>query len=91
MDPFQVETISQKLIRDVYSDGAQIHMCAVAAVEIACWDIIGKACNQPIYNLWAAAAMKNCAPTQTAGTGARARPRVSLRKRSQLRRAATPH
>ena len=51
MDPFQVETISQRLIRDVYTDGAQIHMCAVAAIEIALWDIIGKACNQPIYNL----------------------------------------
>jgi galactonate dehydratase len=52
MDPFQVEIISQRLIRDVYSEGAQIHMCAVAAIEIACWDIIGKACNQPVYNLW---------------------------------------
>ena len=52
MDPFAVEIISQRLIRDVYSEGAQIHMCAVAAIEIACWDIIGKACNQPIYNLW---------------------------------------
>ena len=52
MDPFQVEIISQRLIRDVYSEGAQIHMCAVAAIEIACWDIIGKACKQPIYNLW---------------------------------------
>jgi galactonate dehydratase len=52
MDPFQVENISQRLIRDVYSDGGQIHMCAVAAIEIACWDIIGKACNQPVYNLW---------------------------------------
>ncbi len=52
MDPFQIETISQRLIRDVYSEGAQIHMCAVAAIEIACWDIIGKVCNQPIYNLW---------------------------------------
>lgn len=52
MDPFQVEILSQLLIRDVYSDGGQIHMCAVAAIEIACWDIIGKACNQPIYNLW---------------------------------------
>ena len=52
MNPFQVETISQRMSRDVYSYGAQIHMCAVAAVEIACWDIIGKACNQPIYNLW---------------------------------------
>jgi len=52
MDPFQVEIISQRLIRDVYSEGAQIHMCAAAAIEIACWDIIGKATKQPIYNLW---------------------------------------
>jgi galactonate dehydratase len=52
MSPFQVEIISQRLVRDVYSDGAQVHMCAVAAIEIACWDIIGKACGQPIYNLW---------------------------------------
>lgn len=52
MDPFQVEIILQRLIRDPYSEGAQIHMCAAAAIEIACWDIIGKACNQPIYNLW---------------------------------------
>jgi len=52
MDPFQVEIISQRLVRDVYSDGAQVHMCAVAAIEIACWDIIGKACGQPVYNLW---------------------------------------
>jgi L-alanine-DL-glutamate epimerase-like enolase superfamily enzyme len=25
---------------------------AYAAIEIACWDIIGKACNQPLYKLW---------------------------------------
>jgi galactonate dehydratase len=52
MDPFQTEMISQRMIRDVYSEGAQVHMCAVSAIEIACWDIIGKACNQPLYNLW---------------------------------------
>jgi galactonate dehydratase len=52
MDPFQVETITQRLTRDIYTDGAQIHMCAAAAIEIALWDIIGKACNQPLYNLW---------------------------------------
>jgi galactonate dehydratase len=52
MNPFQIEKISQELIRNVYSEGAQIHMSAVAAIEIACWDIIGKVCNQPIYNLW---------------------------------------
>src|SRR5262249_474182 len=27
-------------------------MAAVAAIEIACWDIMGKATGQPIYNLW---------------------------------------
>src|SRR5579862_6443743 len=32
------------------------HSCTVttpvlSAIEIACWDIIGKACNQPVYNL----------------------------------------
>jgi len=52
MDPFQIEILTQRLTRDVYSEGGQIHMCAVAAIEIACWDIIGKACNQPIHNLF---------------------------------------
>jgi galactonate dehydratase len=52
LDPFQVEVITQRLTRDPYSEGAQIHMCAVAAIEIACWDIVGKACGQPVYNLW---------------------------------------
>ena len=51
LSPFQVELINQRLVRDIYTEGAQVHMCAVAAIEIACWDIIGKACNQPIHNL----------------------------------------
>jgi galactonate dehydratase len=50
MDPFRIETIVQQMSRDVYTDGGQIHGCAVAAVEVACWDIIGKALGQPIYN-----------------------------------------
>ncbi len=51
LDPFQIEILSQKLIRDIYSEGGQVHMCAVSAIEIACWDIIGKATGQPVYNL----------------------------------------
>lgn len=51
MDPMQIEILTQRLTRDTYSDGGQIHMCALAAIEIACWDIMGKALNQPIYNL----------------------------------------
>ncbi len=52
MEPVQVEAIAQKLVRDPYADGAQIHMAAIAAIEMACWDIVGKALHQPIYNLW---------------------------------------
>lgn len=52
MDPFQVERIVQRMTRDVYTEGGQITMSAVAAVEIACWDIVGKVVGQPIYNLW---------------------------------------
>jgi len=51
-DPMQVEMLLQKLIRDPYADGGQIHMAAVAAIEMACWDIVGKALRQPVYNLW---------------------------------------
>jgi galactonate dehydratase len=50
--PMQIESLCQRLTRDVYTDGGQVHMSAVAAIEIACWDIVGKAVNQPIYNLW---------------------------------------
>lgn len=51
MDPFQIETIYQRMTRDVYSEGGQIQMNAVAAIEIACWDIIGKDTGHPIYDL----------------------------------------
>jgi galactonate dehydratase len=51
MDPFQVETIYQRMARDLYSDGGQIHMNAAAAIEIACWDIIGKETGRPVYDL----------------------------------------
>ena len=51
MDPFQVETIFQRMTRDMYSDGGQIHTNATAAIETACWDIIGKETGRPIYDL----------------------------------------
>ena len=50
-DPFDVETHSLRLFRDVYSDGGQIQGSALAAIEYACWDIMGKVTNQPVYKL----------------------------------------
>lgn len=50
-DPFDVEQHSLRLFRDVYSDGGQIQGAALAGIEYACWDIVGKALGQPVYRL----------------------------------------
>lgn len=51
LEVFQTELLVTRLNRHVYADGGQIKMCAISALEIACWDAIGKAANQPVYNL----------------------------------------
>src|SRR6266850_2099667 len=49
-DPFDVEAVIGGLIRDQYQGGATV-MTAISGVEIAMWDLIGKACGQPIWRL----------------------------------------
>jgi galactonate dehydratase len=49
-DPFDVEAIVGGMIRDQYQGGSTV-MTAISGVEIALWDIIGKAVNQPVYRL----------------------------------------
>jgi galactonate dehydratase len=51
-DPFQIE----KFWRESYSSGFTQRpdlslMGVISGLEMACWDIIGKAVNQPVYNL----------------------------------------
>ena len=51
-DPHDIET----MWRRVYSSGFTQHpdltvMGVLSALEMACWDIVGKAANQPIYKL----------------------------------------
>jgi galactonate dehydratase len=50
-DPFDVENHSLRLARDLYSDGGQIQGAALAGIEFACWDIMGKVTGQPVYKL----------------------------------------
>src|SRR5436305_4379809 len=49
-DPFDIERLSGELIRDQYQGGPTI-LSAISGVEIACWDLIGKAQGQPVYEL----------------------------------------
>jgi galactonate dehydratase len=50
VDPFDVERLAGNLIRDQYQGGPTV-LTAISGVEIACWDLIGKACGQPVYKL----------------------------------------
>ncbi|MBV9247587.1 MAG: mandelate racemase/muconate lactonizing enzyme family protein [Methylobacteriaceae bacterium] len=49
-DPFDIEAVIGGMIRDQYQGGSTV-MTAISGVEIALWDIIGKACRQPVYKL----------------------------------------
>src|SRR5919198_2830330 len=49
-DPFDVERVVGGLIRDQYQGGATV-LTAISGVEIALWDLVGKACGQPVYRL----------------------------------------
>lgn len=50
-DPFEIERLTQRMFREDFGRAGEIVMTTMALIEIACWDIIGKALNQPIYRL----------------------------------------
>ncbi|MBX6754752.1 MAG: mandelate racemase/muconate lactonizing enzyme family protein [Thermorudis peleae] len=50
-DPFNVEDLVQRMLRNDYARPDYVIMSGIAAIEIACWDIMGKALNQPVYKL----------------------------------------
>jgi L-alanine-DL-glutamate epimerase-like enolase superfamily enzyme len=51
-NPFHIE----RILKRMYVVGGWHHVRAsstgIAAIEAACWDIVGKACNQPLVNLF---------------------------------------
>jgi len=49
-DPFDVEAVIGGMIRDQYQGGPTV-LTAISGVEVALWDLIGKACGQPVYRL----------------------------------------
>ena len=50
-DPFDIEDIWQYLYRGAYWRRGPVTMSAIAAVDVALWDIKGKALKTPVYNL----------------------------------------
>ena len=50
-DPRRVRALAKRMLDSVSLDGGHIHRTVIAAVEVACWDILGKALGVPIHQL----------------------------------------
>lgn len=50
-DPFRIEYLWQRMFRGGFFPGGVIQSAAVSAVDIALWDIKGKALGVPVYEL----------------------------------------
>src|SRR5512142_3093219 len=50
-DPFELERLVQGMYRGDFGRAGEIAMTGIAVIEMACWDVMGKALNQPVYRL----------------------------------------
>jgi galactonate dehydratase len=51
-NPFDVEKLWRSIYGSMFGQHPDmVKVAAISAVEMACWDIIGKELNQPVYNL----------------------------------------
>ena len=50
-DPFNIEDIVRRMYYNDFARAGQISQSAISVIEIACWDIVGKALGVPVYKL----------------------------------------
>lgn len=50
-DPFEIERLVMRMFREDFMVPGDVVMTAIALIEMACWDIVGQALNQPVYRL----------------------------------------
>ena len=50
-DPFATERLWQQMFRRLFFPAAGVYACALSAIDIALWDIKGKALELPVYKL----------------------------------------
>ena len=51
IDPFEIEALTSRMTINDYGRMGEITMSAVSILEMACWDLVGKALGQPCYRL----------------------------------------
>jgi mannonate dehydratase len=59
-DAHRIEDTWQYLYRGAYWRGGPVAMTAISAVDVALWDIKGKVCGQPVYQLLGGACRDGC-------------------------------
>jgi galactonate dehydratase len=50
-DPRRITALAKRLLDSVSLDGGHIHRTAIAGIETACWDILGKSLGVPVHQL----------------------------------------
>jgi galactonate dehydratase len=50
-DPFEIEKLTSRMVVEDFGRMGEVTMSAVSILEVACWDIVGKALGQPCYRL----------------------------------------
>lgn len=50
-DPFSTEKLWQQMFRGGFFPADRVYCCAISAIDIALWDIKGKALGMPVYKL----------------------------------------
>ncbi len=50
-DPRRITALARRMLESVSLDGGHIHRTIIAAVEVACWDILGKHLCVPVHQL----------------------------------------
>lgn len=51
-DPREITKLTDRLLKCVSNDGGHIHRTAVAAIEVALWDLLGKTLGVPVWQLF---------------------------------------
>jgi len=75
-DPTHIADLMQALIRQRFWKGGVVKASAISGIELACWDIIGKAANKPVYELLGGACRKRIRVYANGWTGGATDPAV---------------
>jgi len=87
-DPQYIEKLWQDMSRAFFYPPGREKMHALGALDLALWDIKGKALNQPVHAILGGMARNYCECYNTAGIVPGIEPGMSVKQRAQLTMAA---